>query len=265
VSDRPRWERKQIASVLALVAVFAIGCAPSERESDYLARRALLERQNKGIGELIEEAQNGSLLPTDRFLIGIDEQIVGDLFRSQFPLERPLGKRFVVRLDRATIEFRDKYGVITVEGEVYRPAAPDRRTALKVHGGLGDVRIDPVTDLLTIRIAIDHVEVLQAGVLENFLGRAGKELMGSKGREMLQDQLPTLNVPVGLARSIQLPAFEEGGVRVDSLTVPLHLAVERVIALEHKLWVTVDARVGEIEGGEKGMNVAVVKKRKGRR
>jgi hypothetical protein len=255
----------RIAVAIALAAGFAAGCAPSERESDYLARRARLERQNKGIRELIEEAERGSLLPADRFLIGIDEQIVGDLFRSQLPLERPLGKQLVVRLDRANIDFRDKYGVITVEGEVYRLVAPDQRAALRVHGGLGDVRIDPVTDLLTIRIAIDHVEVLQAGVLENVLGRGGKELMASKGREMLQDQLPTLNVPVGLARSIQLPAFDEGGIRIDSLTVPLHLAVERVIALEHKLWVTLDARVGEIEGGEQGMKVAVVKKRKGKR
>jgi hypothetical protein len=251
--------------VLTLVAVFAAGCAPSERESDYLARRALLERQNKGIRELVEEAQRGSLLPADRFLIGIDEQIVGDLFRSQFPIERPLGKKWVVHLEHANIEFRDKYGVITVEGEVHRPATPDQKTAVRVHGGLGDVRIDPATDLLAIQIAVDHVELLHAGMLENVLGRSGKELVAAKGREMLQDALPTVNVPVGLARSIRLPAFEEGAFRLDSLTVPLHLAVERVIALEHKLWVTIDARVGEIEGGEEGMSVAVVKKRKSKR
>ena len=250
--------------MLALVVGFATGCAPSERESNYLARRALLERQTKGIRELVEEAENGSLLPADRFLIGIDEQIVGDLFRSQLPLERPLGKHFIVRLERANVEFRDKYGVITLEGQVHRPATPDRITTVRVHGGLGDVRIDPATDLLTIQIAVDHVEVLEAGMLENVLGRSGKDLLADKGRGMLQDALPTLSVPVGLARSIRLPAFEEGGVRLDSLMVPLHIAVERVIALEHKLWVTLDARVGEIEGGEKGMAVAVVKKRKGK-
>ena len=250
--------------MLAVVAVFAAGCAPSERELDYLARRALLERQTRGIRELVEEAENGSLLPADRFLIGVDEQIVGDLFQSQLPLELPLGKHFIVRLERANVEFRDKYGVITLEGQVHRPATPDRLTAVRVHGGLGDVRIDPATDLLTIRIAVDHVEVLEAEMLENLLGRSAKELLAARGREMLQDALPTLSLPVGLARSIRSPAFEEGGVRVDSLTVPLHIAVERVIALEHKLWVTLDARVGEIEGGEKGMAVDVVKKRKRR-
>jgi len=248
--------------VLALLAVLSAGCAPSEHESNYLARRALLERQNRGIHELVEEAERGSLLPADRFLIGIDEQVVGDLFRSQLPIQRPLGKHFIVHLEHANVEFRDKYGVITVEGEVYRPATPERMTTVRVHGGLGDVRIDPVSDLLTIQIAVDHVEVLEAGMLEKVLGRSAKDLLASKGREMLQDALPTLNVPVGLARSIRVSAFEEGGVRLDSLTVPLQISVERVIALEHKLWVTLDAKVGEIEGGEKGMAVAVVKKRK---
>jgi len=251
---------------LVLAALIAVGCAPSERESDYLAKRALLERQNKGIRELVEEAERGSLIPADRFLIGIDEQIVGDLFRSQLPLERPLPKDFVVRLERATVEFRDKYGVITVEGEVHRPKTPDRKTAVRIHGGLGNVRIDPATDLLTIQIALDHIEVLQAGILEKVLGRAGKEMLATKGREMLQDALPTLNVPVGLAHSIRVPEFAAGPVQLDSLTIPLDVAVERVIAVNHKLWVTVDAKVGEIQGGEKGIGVAVVKNpKKGRK
>ena len=253
-------------TLLVLAALLAAGCAPSERESDYLAKRALLERQNKGIRELVEEAERGSLVPADRFLIGIDEKIVRDLFRSQLPLERPLGDKFVVRLESANIEFRDKYGVITVEGEVHRPQTPDRKTAVRIHGGLGAVRIDPVTDLLTIQIALDHIEVMQAGILESVLGRGGKDMLATKGRAMLQDALPTMNVPVGLAHSIRVPEFAAGAVQLDSLTIPLELAVERVVAVNHKLWVTVDAKVGEIRGGEKGVGVAVVKKpKKGKR
>ena len=66
-------------------------------------------------------------MPTDRFLIGVDESIVGDLLRSQLPLERPLGKRFVVQLDSATVSLRDKFGVITIEGNVHRRETPDAR------------------------------------------------------------------------------------------------------------------------------------------
>src|SRR6185503_4761115 len=79
------------ASVLAalgvpvvLAALFA-GCAPSDREVQYQAQRAILQRQNQGIRELIQEAERGTLLPKDRFMIGIDEHIVADLLRSELP------------------------------------------------------------------------------------------------------------------------------------------------------------------------------------
>src|SRR5580765_2885426 len=97
---------------LLLASGLLTGCAPSEEESVFLGRKALLERQNRGIREIIGEAARGSMVPADRFLVGIDEKIVGDLFSAQLPLERPLGKHFVVRLESATILLRDKLGVV---------------------------------------------------------------------------------------------------------------------------------------------------------
>ena len=61
------------ASLFAL-ATFVIGCAPSDRETQFHAQKALLERQNQGIRELIADAEKGALLPEDRFLIGLDER-----------------------------------------------------------------------------------------------------------------------------------------------------------------------------------------------
>jgi hypothetical protein len=235
-----------------LAAGLLLGCAPSEDEADFLARKALLQRQNQGIRELIAEAERGSLVPTDRFLVGIDEKVVGDLFRSQLPLERPLGKRFIVHLDRATVLLRDKFGHITIEGDIHRPATPQRRTAVRVLGGLGDVRIDPGTDLLSMSIAIDRIEVLEAGGLEKVLGAAGKKFISDKGRGMLEDALPTIQIPVALARSIRVPAIRTGAIQLDSLTVPLDMSVERVIAAGGKLWLTLQAEVGKVTGAEEG-------------
>lgn len=240
------------------------GCAPSEQESNFLARRALLQRQNQGIRELIQEEERGSLVPTDRFLVGIDESVVGDLFRSQLPLERPLGKRFVVRLESATVSLRDKFGAITIEGSVHRPSTPDRKTAVRVFGGLGAVSIDSTTGLLDIKIAIDHIEILQAGALEGVLGRGGKKLIAEMGRPMIQDAIPRLQIPVALGRAIHVPSFEEGGIRLDSLRVPLNLSVERVIAAGGRLWVTLNAEVGTVTGAEQGLGVAVKKKPRNR-
>lgn len=248
-----------------LVSNFFVGCAPSEEETDYLASKAFLLRQNQGIRELITEAELGTLVPADRFLIGLDEKLVGDLFRSQLPLERPIGERFVVQLEQATVLLRDKFGAITIEGNLHRRASPERKTAVRIFGGLGAVAIDSVTHMLSISIAIDHFELLQAGILEGILGRGGKKFLADQGRDLLQEAIPKLQIPVALGRNINIPALEEGGIKLDSLVVPLNLSVERVIAAGGKLWVTVDAEVGKVTGAEEGLGVAVKKKsRKGK-
>jgi hypothetical protein len=249
-------------AVLLALAATGVGCAPSDQEAGYHAKRALLVRQNQGIRELVQEAEKGTLLPEDRFLIGVDESIVADLLRAELPLERPIGKRFVVRLESAQVHFRDKYGEIVLEGNAFRPETADRRTAVRVHGGLGAVVIDPATDLLTIAIAIDDLEILQAGILENVLGRGGKKLLAQTAKEKLGDALPKIRVPVGLAHDVRVPSIREGALQLDSLRIPLDLSVERVIAARQKLWITLDAKVGEIAGAEEGLGVSVGKKKK---
>jgi hypothetical protein len=240
--------------------VLLAGCAPSEQESEYLARKALLTRQNQGIRELIAEAEQGSLIPTDRFLVGIDERVVQDLFQSQLPLERPVGKRMVVRLEQAKVELDDKFGIVTIEGSVHRLKTPDRRTAVRVHGGLGKVSIDPANDMLDIDIAIDRIELLEAGILEGVLGRGGKSFLAEHARPKIQEALPHLQIPVVLGRRIRVPAVASEGLQLDSLVVPLDLSVERVIAVGGKLWATLHADVGEVQGGEEGIGVAIRKK-----
>ena len=75
------------------------------------------------------------------------------------------------------MSLRDKFGEITIEGSVHRRATPERKTAVCTFGGLGAVTIDPVSDLLSISIAIDYIELLQAIILESILGRAGKKFL----------------------------------------------------------------------------------------
>lgn len=250
------------ALALLLGAVLTAGCSISPEESDYLARKTLLERQNRGVRELIDEAERGTMVPADRFLIGIDEKIVEELLRAQLPIERPLGKRFVARIERAQVLLRDKFGTITLEGEVHRPATPDRQIAVRILGGLGDVAVDTTTDMLNITIAIDRIEVLQAGILEGVLGHNGKKFLAQQGRGLLQNAIPKLQVPVVLARKIHVPAVQAEAIQLDSLTVPLDLSVERVIAVNRKLWVTLNAEVGRVTGAEEGLGVQVKKKHK---
>jgi hypothetical protein len=253
---------RAVTAGILLLFVSVAGCAPSEEEINFLTRKAFLTRQNQGIRELIAEGERGSMVPADRFLIGVDEKIVGDLLSAQLPLERPLGKRFVVRLERANVSLRDKFGAITLEGSLHRPKTPDRMTAVRIFGGLGAVSIDTTTDMLDVKIAIDHIEILQVGLLEGVIGPGGKKFLAEKGRDMLQDALPSLRIPVVLGRKLHIPAVESEGVQLDSLTVPLNLSVERVIAAGSKLWVTLNAEVGTVTGAEEGLGVVVKKKRR---
>ncbi len=249
-------------ALLLLGTILLAGCTASNEETEYLLRKAILERQNQGLRELIVEAEQGTLIPRERFLVGIDEKVIGDALRFQLPLERPLGKKFVVHLDSATVLLRDKFGYITLDGEIHRPQTPERKTALRVHGGLGGITVDSTTHRLSVSISVDRIELRNVALLDRVLGVGGKKFLSDRGREMLQDQLPTLKVPVALAQDIRVPAIQEGSVALDSLVVPLDLSVERVLAAGGKLWVTLHAEVGQVRGAEKGIGVSVNRKKR---
>jgi hypothetical protein len=242
--------------------VLALACGPSEEEAAYEARTIALERRIRGLAELVAEAEKGSLIPADRFFVGVDEKLVADLFRSQLPLEQPLEDRFVVRLESAEMRFRDKYGAVRIEGRIHPKALPKQSVALRIDGGLGAAEIDPASGILRVAIALDHIEVAEAAGLEGMLGGGVIRYLGEKGREILQGALPPIEVPVTLSQAVPVPAVEEKGVRLGALAVPLDVSVERVLAAGGKLWVSFDARVGAVTGGEGGLGVDIDKTRK---
>jgi hypothetical protein len=261
MSDMPSTATRRAATATLLLAASLLsGCSASDEETEYGLRKAILERQNQGLRELIVEAENGTLLPEDRFLIGIDEKVIGDALRLQLPMERPLGERFIVHLDSATVLLQDKFGFITLDGDIHRPETPDRRNSVRIHGGLGDIAVDSTTNRLSVKIAVDRIELRNVGLLDRVLGAGGKKFISEKGRDLLQDELPTLQVPVALAQNIRIPAIREGPIELDSLAVPLNLSVERVLAAGGKLWVTLHAEIGHVTGAEKGLGVSVKKK-----
>jgi hypothetical protein len=245
-----------------VLAASAVACGPSEEQAAYEARKIALERRIRGLEELVAEAGKVSLIPTDRFFVGVDEKLAGDLFRSQLPLEQPLEDRFVVRLEAAEMRFHDKYGAVRIEGRVFPKSLPSRSVALRIDGGLGAAEIDPVSGILRVAIAIDHIDVAEAAGLEGMLGGGVIRYLGAKGREILQDAIPAIEVPVALSQSVPVPAVEEKGVRLGALEVPLEVSVERVLAAGGKLWVSFDAKVGPVKGGENGLGVEIDKKPK---
>ena len=254
--------RRWIAAALLAAATAAPACGPSEEQVQYEARKAELERRVQGLQELVASAEQGSLIPTDRFFVGVGEDLVEDLFRSQLPLEQPLEDRFVVRLESAEMDFDDKYGAVRIAGRIHPVKFPSRQVALRIEGGLGEASIDPATGILRVRIAIDHIDIAEAGGLEQLLGRGVIRYLGGKGRDLLEEAIPPIEVPVTLERAVPVPAVEQGGVRFAALEVPLEVSVEQVLAIGGKLWVSFDADVGPVKGGEGGLGVEIRKKPK---
>lgn len=244
-----------IPGALVLVAILLAGCAPSGEKADFLARRAVLERQNQGIRELIAEAEQGSLVPADRLLVGVDEKVIVEILRARLPFDLPLGKQFVVRLSDATVLLRDNIGRFQLQGEIHRPGTPGRRTAVEVTGSLGAVRIEPGTGLLTMSVVLDHLEVKEGGLLEKVLGRGGQKFVTGNARGLLQEALPPLQIPVAFTQDLHLPGYHDGSIQLDSLVVRLGLSVERVLAVDGKLWVTLHGGIRQASGAGPGPGI----------
>ena len=125
--------------------------------------------------------------------------------------------------------------------------------------GLEGVDLEPV--LAYGRELVDErprsLAELRVAMAERFPGRDATTLAyACRGR------LPTFQVPVAVAHQLKVPATQGGAVAMDSLHVPFDLDVERVIAVGGQLWVTLDAHVGEVQGGEEGLGVSVKTKSK---
>ena len=242
-----------------LAASILTGCAPSEEEASFLAKRELLRRQNQGIRELIEEEEKGSLVPTGRFLIGVDETIVGGCFAPSFrsSARSASGSSSASRAPRcscatSSAPSRSRASSTALGHRIAGPPCASSAASERW-------RSIPRGRQLRVSIAIDHIELLQAG---SWRGSSAAEARSSSPRrEPAPPGRPASARDAGRARALD-PRSRDPGRRAPArfARVPLHLSVERVIAAQGKLWVTLHAEVGAVTGAEKGLGVAVGKK-----
>lgn len=250
--------RRGVRLGLVLCAVLAAaGCGRSDDEAAYRARKAELERRIQGMRELLAEAERGSLVPRDRFAVGVDERLLGALFASQLPWERPVAGVFVLRLESAVMRFHEKYGTVQIQGRMRLRPFSGGELALRLVGGLAGAEVDPETGVLRLRVAIDHIDLLEARGLAGLLGRGALNYLGGAMRDALVPAIPPVEVPVTLEHAVPIPAVAAGGVSFSALEVPLEVSVEKVFAAGGKLWVVFDAQVGPVRGGEGGLGVEI--------
>jgi len=240
-----------LAALLPFAATLALTACRSDRAPErVIAQEVALTRQIEGLRQLVAAAERGSLVPSDRVVIAVEEELVRDVAQLALPREEVVGGRYRVRLEKVDVRFRDKWGSVRLDGRV-GPAGPaedgegDVFADLTVFGLIDAVDVDPASGVLSARVTPIGFEVGKVGMYGE--SATGRRLLEAFGRTRLED-LASLTVPVRLPvrleQQISLGGLSEGPVRLHPATVPLKLAVADVSAHGQRLWVSVEVTSG---------------------
>lgn len=212
-----------------------------------MAREAMLRHQIDGLETLIASAEKGTLFPKDLLVVSVDEQTVRDLALLALPREEVIAGKYRVRLDKAEVGFRDKWGSVRLDGRV-SPAggsADDVFAELAVFGHLATVDIDE-NGVLKGRVSVIGFEVQRFGVYgESAAGRRLLEGLAEQQAGALSSLALPITIPVQLQQLITLDGLgPEGPVRVLPAQFPLKVTVADVSAHGGRLWIALDVQAG---------------------
>jgi len=234
---------------LALLLVLA-GAACRREDAAAAARRtekALLERQLRGMQELIDAASAGTLTKTGQIFIGIEDETIQQLVSAALPLDVVVANHFLVHLDSAQASFRASQSVITLRGRASPKGSPDTYVGIIVSGGLDRLEISEETGTLVGRVVADglQVERVKAAGADRPGIQALIEGLGRTQLSAISEAMPKIEIPVRLDPEIKIGGFGDGPVKVAPGALPLKLSVARIVPVSGKLWVLLDADVGQ--------------------
>jgi hypothetical protein len=226
------------------VALLAGGCGRTEEAGELHARKKTLEREVKGLREVVARLDRGEAgFPPGDVMIGVEDGLLRELLEAQLPLEADVD-RFHVRLDKAQVAFRGS-PLVTLEGRVALRDQAGIESDVRLLGALDAIRLDPETGTLRATIAVDHIDLKRVAGLEQIVSGAALDDLAQTLREQLAGRLPPITIPVKVQQRIDLPALITGPVRIDGASMPLEVQVSQVLAVGGTLWVAVRVHAGE--------------------
>jgi len=244
--------RRPGRGLIAAAALLAAACSrgASDEAAGARAEKAILVRQIRGLRELVDLAEKGTLFKPDWLAIGIDEKLVGDLIRASLPLEGVIGDRFQARVERAEVSFQGNQSLVTLRGRVSPKDDPASFADLTLMGGLEGLKIHGESGMLTATVGLYHFEVQRAAASGIQIGLVGDvvEEIGRQRLDSLKELVPPLQIPVHLENGLTIPELGEGPVQLAAGELPFQLEVARVVPLNGQLWVLIDASVGSWKG-----------------
>jgi hypothetical protein len=230
-----------VAAAVALVALG--GCRAPEPPEAAQARaiKRVLEDQLFHLAGVVGAARRGELLTDGHIAIGLSESFIERLLSASLPSEHVLAGRLRIKLSEVKPFFRGGVATIAFRAVVSSTDIENARVRLEMAGGLKDVQL--AKGRLLARVALVHFTVL-----DSFAGALGKNLVEDAVRthlDVIEGTIPPLEVPVALEEGVEFRGLEDGPVQVGAGRLPLEFALSRVVPVNERLWLLVNAAAGE--------------------
>lgn len=235
------------AARAGLATLVCAGCALEDPQAGRdRAEEARLAREIRGLHALVAAAEKGDLVRPDQVVIGVDESVVERLLSAGLPQQREVAGRFLVRVESVAVRFRHSRSVVELRGRVSAKAMPETFAELRLAGALHGVQIHPGSGRLTGDVILDELEVVRAAAsgAESHTLEALLEDVGRERAESFAELLPPFEIPIRLEQTVRLNSFTEGPVSLAGGSVPIRLSVARLMPLQERLWVVLDATTG---------------------
>jgi hypothetical protein len=212
-----------------------------------MAQETMIRHQIEGLETLIAEAETGTLFPKDLLLVSVDEPTIRALVLLALPREEVIAGKYRVRLDKADVGLRDKWGSVRLDGRVSPAGASpnDVFAELALFGQLATVDIDE-SGVLKGRVSVTGFEVRRFGLYgESAAGRRLLEGLAEQQAGALSSLAFPITIPVELQQLVTLNGLGPvGPVRVLPAQFPLKVTVAKVSAHGGRLWIALDVKAG---------------------
>jgi hypothetical protein len=232
------------ASALALLALAASSCAflRARAAPAPSAEEALLTRRIVGLKKLVARGTAGSrLVDLRQAMVVVHQDVVRDLLLAATPFAQTILDRYRVRVDSAAVEFADGFALVRLAAQAAVVGGAVSADVV-VLGGLEVLGLER-SGLLRCQIRIFAVEARDANVAG--LRRPARDLIDTFGREALDALISVVDIPVKVEDQVTIPGVDARRVRIPAAEVHVRARVADVQVFGDRLWVGLDAAVGD--------------------
>jgi hypothetical protein len=240
-------------NLLTLTVLAVIAAACREQPPPVAPDDAVLQRRTQALRRLAAAADAGPLVPFESVLVVVNDKLVQEVLAGAMPWDQVIAGRYRVLVTGAEVSFEDGFALIRLDGRVSLQGNLENEVfaEARLFAGMDVVELDTRSGLLRGKLDIIAFDARRVGLFGE--SEAGRELVEEFGRQSLEAFAAfasTLEIPVRLEKEMEVPAVgPEGPVSIPAATVPTRVALADVKVFSGRLWIAVDAAVGEAANG----------------